>query len=106
MLLGVIPLKKPFHMMNTTKDTTNVYICKCVTGSKNGMEVEYPLLADGRAHSDVPSSLARDIHNSPMANYVPPPSPSFGQVKSSLINKDNLMGNRPAFNLCKTHETQ
>jgi len=34
-----------------------------------------------------------------MANHVPPPAPSFGQVETSLIHKDNFMGNRPALNL-------
>lgn len=64
------------------------------------MVVKYPSLADGCAYSDVPELLARyHSHNSPMANYIPPPSPSFGQVKSSLINKDNLIGYRPAFDL-------
>lgn len=63
------------------------------------MAVEYPSLADGCAHSDIPPTLTRDIYNSPMANYVPPPFPSFGQVKTCLIHKDHFMGNRPSFNL-------
>ena len=63
------------------------------------MAMEYPSLADGCAHRDIPSMLTRDIYNSPMADYIPPPSPSFGEVETSLIHKDNFRWNRTAFNL-------
>ncbi len=50
-----------------------------------------PRMADGNTYVHILASLARDIHNGPMANYVHPPSPPFGEMKSCLINKGEFM---------------
>lgn len=57
--------------------------------------MEYPSSADGRVHSDIPSLLARDIHNSPTDSYVPPPSPSFGQPHQQRSSHRQEAGLQP-----------
>lgn len=55
------------------------------------MAVENPLIADGSTRGHIASSLARDIHNSQVANDFSLPSPLFGDIKSCFINKNELM---------------
>ena len=55
------------------------------------MTVQDPLVIHSSTHRDVPTTLAGDLNNGPLANDVSAPSPPLHQVESNLINEDVLI---------------
>ncbi|CAB1444831.1 unnamed protein product, partial [Pleuronectes platessa] len=55
-------------------------------------------------HCDVPTTLAGDLNNGPLANDVSAPSPPLHQVESHLINKDVLVKHMSCVMLLDQHE--
>ena len=55
------------------------------------MTVQDPMVVHCSTHCDVPTTLAGDLNNGPLANDVSAPSPPFHQVETDLINKDVLV---------------
>ena len=55
------------------------------------MTVQDPMVIHCSTHCDVPTTLAGDLNNGPLANDVSAPSPPLHQVESHLINKDVLV---------------
>ena len=55
------------------------------------MTVQDPMLIHRSTHRDVPTTLAGDLNNGPLANDISAPSPPLHQVESNLINEDVLI---------------
>ena len=55
------------------------------------MTVQNPMVVHCSTHCDVPTALAGDLNNGPLANGVSAPSPPLHQVESNLINEDVLI---------------
>ncbi|CAB1438563.1 unnamed protein product [Pleuronectes platessa] len=55
-------------------------------------------------HYDVPTTLAGDLNNGPLANDVSAPSPPLHQVESHIINKDVLVQHMSCVMLLDQHE--
>ncbi|CAB1423517.1 unnamed protein product [Pleuronectes platessa] len=55
-------------------------------------------------HCDVPTTLAGDLNNGPLANDVSAPSPPLQQVESHIINKDVLVQHMSCVMLLDQHE--
>ncbi|CAB1438875.1 unnamed protein product [Pleuronectes platessa] len=64
-----------------------------VIGPWVGMTVQHPMVIHCSTHCDVPTTLAGDLNNGPLANDLSAPSPPLHQVESHLINKDVLHEN-------------
>ena len=55
------------------------------------MTVQDPMVVHCSTHCDVPTTLAGDLNNGPLANDISAPSPPLHQVESNLINEDVLI---------------
>ena len=55
------------------------------------MTVQDPMVVHCSTHCDVPTTLAGDLNNGPLANDISAPSPPLHQVETHLINKDVLV---------------
>ncbi|CAB1432469.1 unnamed protein product [Pleuronectes platessa] len=68
------------------------------------MTVQHPMVIHCSTHCDVPTTLAGDLNNGPLANDVSAPSPPLHQVESHLINKDVLVQHMSCVMLLDQHE--
>ena len=55
------------------------------------MTVQDPMVVHCSTHCDVPTTLAGDLNNGPLANDISALAPPLHQVKSNLINEDVLI---------------
>ncbi|CAB1420710.1 unnamed protein product [Pleuronectes platessa] len=75
-----------------------------VIGPEVSMTVQHPMVIHCSTHCDVPTTLAGDLNNGPLANDVSAPSPPLHQVESHLINKDVLVQHMSCVMLLDQHE--
>ena len=55
------------------------------------MTVQDPMVVHCSTHCDVPTTLAGDLNNGPLANDISALAPPLHQVESNLINEDVLI---------------